>query len=88
MPDDQSTSIKCSCGEHLIQLDRFGDPTLYMTLWSPISSKERGRWYWVWQSLRGRWNGDNEVVLDPRCARLLRDALTEHVNAIGSMGYE
>jgi hypothetical protein len=79
MPDRTITDIRCSCGDHLIQLDSWSDGDLFMTTWKPIPSKKWGRFRWAWRSLRGRWSGDNEVVLDPEAIRELRDALTKHI---------
>ena len=74
--------ISCSCHDHAIHLHGWDDGDLFMTLWSPIASKEWGRWHWVWQSLRGRWSGDNELVLDTKHATELRDALTRHLGRV------
>lgn len=69
-----------ACGEHLVVLDSWGDGDLFMQTWTPTASHQYGRLYWAWNSLRGRWQGDNEVVFDRDGATALRDALTAHLN--------
>ena len=76
-----ATEIRCACHDHLISLESWDDEA-YMSLWTPIHSKEWGRFHWVWQSLKGRWNGDNEVVLDQESATKLRDALSDHLTRV------
>lgn len=77
--DATTTYVECGCHCHLVAVNSWDDGDLYMNLWSPIQSKEWGRLYWMWQSLRGRWNGQNEVVLNDDEATQLRDALTAHL---------
>lgn len=79
MSDPTETTIIGACGEHLINLTGWGDGSVYLSLWKPIASKEWGRLHWVWQSLRGRWSGDTELVLDREDVTTLRDALSAHL---------
>lgn len=73
------TDLRCACHDHLIALDSWDDGDLFMQLWSPIHSKEYGRFHWAWESLKGRWSGNNEVVLDAEMTEKLRDALSAHL---------
>lgn len=80
MSDDViTTNVLCSCHDHLISLNSWDDGDLFMTIWTPIHTKQWGRFHWAWQSLRGRWSGENEVVLDEHSARALQLALAKHL---------
>jgi hypothetical protein len=75
------TDIRCACHDHIISLESWHDD-LYVTLWQPIQSKDWGRFHWAWQSLRGRWRGGNDVVLDRETVVKLCDALTDHLEGL------
>lgn len=85
--DTVDNLILCACHDHAVHLMGWDDGDLYMTLWSPIASKEWGRLHWAWQSLRGRWSGDNELVMDTEHATELRDALTRHLDRVKVYGF-
>jgi hypothetical protein len=85
MTDVKTTTIVCSCHDHMILVDAWDDGDLFMTIWSPTASKEWGRFHWMWESLRGRWNGDNDVIFDLKGVRELRDALSDHLAKIESI---
>ena len=73
------TDVHCACHDHLIELTSWDDGDAYLSLWTPVHTKEDGRFYWAWQSLKGRWNGNTEVCLDGDSVEQLRDALTAHL---------
>lgn len=77
--DATTTYVPCLCSDHLVVLEAWDDGDLYMRLWSPVQSKEWGRFHWAWQSLRGRWSGNQDLVMDAEATEKLRDALTAHL---------
>ena len=67
--------IKASCGDHAIEVERWPDGEIWIALWSPVPSRDWGRFRKAWMALRGDYGFNNDCVLSREDADALILAL-------------
>jgi len=60
-----SKFIQCLCNIHAISVDVLPEEeTVTISMWQSVEETQRGRFYWMWQALKGKRYNVAEVVLD------------------------
>lgn len=58
--------VKCLCSTHLIEVSHDEDGMVVVNMWETASQKNRGRFYWMWESLKGNQYNVTEVIFDKK----------------------
>ena len=77
-----SVLIKASCGDHAIEVEGWHDGEVWLALWSPVYTKDWGRFRKAWGALRGDYGFDNDCVLSGSDARRLAVELTRAATVV------
>jgi hypothetical protein len=71
-----SEFIQCSCDTHAISVDVIPEEdTVIISMWQFVEEVQRGRFYWMWQALKGHRYNVTELVLDNNTATQLINAI-------------